>query len=90
MVYNYTTPLDALVLLYRKNMYYTLALRSLNSLFLSEKALVLMCLRSKVLKNHWFYCVVAQKSERNHWFYCVFAQKCWKTIGFIDRVAEKH
>ena len=22
------------------------------------------------------------KNVKNHWFYCVFAQKCWKTIGF--------
>ena len=29
-----------------------------------EKALVLLCFRSKRLKKHWFY--------------CVFAQKCWK------------
>ena len=34
-----------------------------------EKALVLLCFRSKMLKNHWFY--------------CVFVQTCWKTIGFI-------
>ena len=34
-----------------------------------KKSLVLLCFRSKMLKNHWFY--------------CVFAPKCWKTIGFI-------
>ena len=34
-----------------------------------EKPLVFLCFRSNMLKNHWFY--------------CVFAQKCWKTIGFI-------
>ena len=34
-----------------------------------EKTIVLLCFRSKMLKNNWFY--------------CVFAQKCWKTIGFI-------
>ena len=34
-----------------------------------EKALVLLGLRSKTLKNHWFY--------------GVFAQKCSKTIDFI-------
>ena len=34
-----------------------------------KKQLVLLCFRSKMLKNHWFY--------------CVFAQKCSKTIGFI-------
>ena len=22
------------------------------------------------------------ENVKNHWFYCVFAQKCWKTIGF--------
>ena len=33
-----------------------------------KKTLVLLCVRSKMLKNHWFY--------------YVFAQKCWKTIGF--------
>ena len=34
-----------------------------------EKPLVLLCVRSKILKNQWFY--------------YVFAQKCWKTNGFI-------
>ena len=34
-----------------------------------EKPLVLLCFRSKIMKNHWFY--------------YVFAQKWWKTIGFI-------
>ena len=38
------------------------------SLKSTEKALVLFCFRSKMLKNHWFY--------------YVFAQKCWKTTGF--------
>ena len=33
-----------------------------------KKQLVLLCFRSTMLKNHWFY--------------CVFAQKCRKTIGF--------
>ena len=33
-----------------------------------EKLVVSLCFRSKMLKNHWFY--------------CVFAQKGWKTIGF--------
>ena len=33
-----------------------------------KKPLVLLCVRSKMLKNRCFY--------------CVFAQKCWKTIGF--------
>ena len=31
--------------------------------------MVLLCFRSKVLKQHWFY--------------CVFAQQGWNTIGFI-------
>ena len=26
---------------------------------------------------------------KNHWFYCVFAQKCWKTIGFTSKEALK-
>ena len=34
-----------------------------------KKPLVLLCVRSKMLKNHWFY--------------CVFAQKYWKGIGLI-------
>ena len=33
-----------------------------------KKPLVLLCFRSKMLKNHWFY--------------FVFAQTCWKSIGF--------
>ena len=54
-----------------------------------EQPVVLLCFRSNMLKNHWFY--------------CVFAQKCWKTIvftvfslktfkkntGFTDKEAEK-
>ena len=39
-----------------------------------EKALVLLCFRSKMLKKHWFY--------------CVFAQKGWKTIGFIVKMQK--
>ena len=27
----------------------------------NEKPLVLLCVRSKILKNHWLYCVFAQK-----------------------------
>ena len=34
-----------------------------------EKQVVLLCFRSHMLKNHWFY--------------CVFARKCLKTRGFI-------
>ena len=34
-----------------------------------KKSLVLLCFRSNMLENHWFY--------------CVFAHKCSKTIGFI-------
>ena len=36
---------------------------------LFREPLVLLCFRSKMLENHWFY--------------CVFAHKCSKTIGFI-------
>ena len=39
-----------------------------------EKPLVLLCFRSKMLKNHWFY--------------CVFVQKDWKTIGFIVKMQK--
>ena len=39
------------------------------SLQIDKKPLVLLCFRSKLL--------------RNQWFYYVFAQKCWKSIGFI-------
>ena len=35
---------------------------------LFREPLVLLCVHSKMLKNHWFY--------------CVFAQKYWKSIGF--------
>ena len=42
---------------------------------LFREPLVLLCFRSKMLKNHWFY--------------CVFAQKCWKTIGFTSKEAVK-
>ena len=35
---------------------------------LFREPLVLLCFRSQMLKNHWFY--------------CVFAQKCWKTMCF--------
>ena len=35
---------------------------------LFREPLVLLCFRAKRLKNHWFY--------------CVFAQKYWKSIGF--------
>ena len=40
-----------------------------------KKQLVLLCFRSTMLKNHWFY--------------CVFAQKCWKSIGFTSKEALK-
>ena len=33
-----------------------------------EKALVLLCFRSKRLKKHWFYNKNAKK-VKNHWFY---------------------
>ena len=43
---------------------------------LFREPLVLLCFRSQILKNHWFYCVFAQTCKKNNWFYCVFAQKC--------------
>ena len=47
-----------------------------------KKPVVLLCVRSKLLKNHWFYGVVAQKCLKKHWFYGVFARKYQKTVGF--------
>ena len=40
-----------------------------------EKSLVLLWFRSKILKNHWFY--------------CVFAQKFCKTITFSIKIDKK-
>ena len=41
-----------------------------------EKALVLLGLRQKMLKNHWFY----RSGNRN----------CWKAIGFTSKEAEMY
>jgi len=40
-----------------------------------KKPLVLLCFRSKMLKNRWFYCVFAQNCGK------VFAQTWWKPGG---------
>ena len=53
-----------------------------------EKALVLLCFRSKVLKKHWFYCVFAQKGWKTIGF-IVKMQKSEKTIGFTVKIFEK-
>ena len=34
-----------------------------------EKALVLLCFRSKRLKNNWFYREIIVKMQKKHWFY---------------------
>ena len=49
-----------------------------------EKPLVLLCFRSTMLTNHWFYDVFAQKTKilKNHWFYCILAQKMKKRYVF--------
>ena len=47
-----------------------------------KKALVLLCFRSNMLKQHWFHCVFARTCWKKHWFACVFAQTCWKGICF--------
>ena len=39
-----------------------------------EKPLVLLCFRSKMLKKHWFYCVVAQHKQKSNGF-AVFSLK---------------
>ena len=53
-----------------------------------EKALVLQCFRSKVLKNHWFYCVFTQKGSKTIGF-IIEMQKSEKTIGFTVKKIQK-
>ena len=46
------------------------------------KTLVLLCFRSKILRNHWFYCVFAQTCGKIIGFTVFLLQKDEKNIGF--------
>ena len=55
-----------------------------------EKALVLQCFRSNMLKKHWFYCVFAQKGSKSSGFTMFSLKELKKTVVVLCFHSKKN